>query len=93
MTSTFVIAQVCAWLARRAPLELLARFLSFISGLEMLDVIDTEWDDFRQVAMVRAAEDWDDQVILAQMQRTNLSEIYSADQDFDGFPAIRRLFA
>jgi predicted nucleic acid-binding protein len=36
--------------------------------------------------------DWDDLVIVAQMQREGISEIYSNDRDFDQVPGIKRFF-
>jgi predicted nucleic acid-binding protein len=35
---------------------------------------------------------WDDMIIVAQMRRIGINEIYSNDEDFDKIPQIKRIF-
>jgi predicted nucleic acid-binding protein len=35
---------------------------------------------------------WDDILIVAQMKRIGINEIYSNDKDFDRIPQIKRIF-
>jgi len=53
--------------------------------------------DFEEARSIQRQQDlpwaiWDDMVIVAQMKRINVNEIYSNDRDFDKIPWVKRIF-
>ena len=96
-TSTLVVSQVLAHLERRKRGEAMEKFLVYLED-SPIEVVETRADDFLEAR--RLAEEygllfhrmWDDLVIVVQMRRLGINEIYSNDRDFDKVPHIRRLF-
>lgn len=96
VTSTFVVSESCAFLARAqagGDLQPLMGLLSDLTATGNLNVVETTLDDFSSAALAAPIRLWGDFVIRKQMQRLGLKEIYSADQDFDRMPGIVRVFS
>jgi predicted nucleic acid-binding protein len=96
-TSTLVIAQVCSYLKWKRREDVIPLFLSFLKGLTSLQKIETSMLDFEEARSIQRQQDlpwaiWDDMVIVAQMKRINVNEIYSNDRDFDKIPWVKRIF-
>lgn len=96
-TSTLVIAQVCSYLKWKKRQDAIPPFLSFLKGLTSLQKIETSILDFEEARNLQKQQNlpwaiWDDIVIIVQMQRINIKEIYSNDKDFDKIPWVKRLF-
>jgi predicted nucleic acid-binding protein len=96
-TSTLVIAQVCSYLKWKRRQDVIPLFLSFLKGLTSLQKIETSMLDFEEARSIQRQQDlpwaiWDDMVIVAQMKRINVNEIYSNDRDFDKIPWVKRIF-
>lgn len=94
VTSTLVIEEVCAYLAKSKRPEEIPPFVDALRAYGFLLKRPYIFED-----MVTAREmfvnykiDWDDFIIAAQMQREGIEEIYSNDSDFDNLPGIKRIF-
>jgi len=94
LTSTFVIAEVCAYLAKRGRAGEIKGFVDALRGYGSLLKKPCLYEDFLVAGelMQTYGVDWGDLVIVAQMQREGVKEIYSNDSHFDLIPNIRRLF-
>ena len=94
VTSTFVIAQVLAFLKWKRKLSVIPAFVEFLQSLPNLTKIDTLFTDSVEMKRMQNAswKMWDDLVIASQMRRLNISEIYSNDSDFDSVGGIERVF-
>lgn len=93
-TSTHVINQVFAYLRWKKKASSIPVFLDFIQSLSSLTKRETLFTDFVE-ARTRCSENWglyDDYIIVNQMERVGISEIYSNDSDFDRIQGIQRLF-
>lgn len=96
-TSTFVIAQVCAYLRWKRAWDSIPVFIDLLRSLPMLEKHDTLFEDFTAAYALKEEarlpwRQWDDLVIAAQMERLGIEEIYSNDRDFERIPKIRRIF-
>ena len=96
-TSTFVVAQACAYLRWRRALDSIPLFIDLLRSLPMLEKHDTLFEDFTAAYALKEKSGlswryWDDLVIVSQMERLGISEIYSNDKDFDGILGVRRIF-
>jgi predicted nucleic acid-binding protein len=96
-TSTLVIAQVCSYLKWKKQENVIPLFLSFLKGLVSLQKVETSILDFEEARNIQRRYNlswtmWDDILIVAQMKRIGINEIYSNDKDFDRIPQIKRIF-
>jgi len=96
-TSTLVIAQVCSYLKWKKQENVIPLFLSFLKGLVSLQKVETSILDFEEARNIQQQYNlswtmWDDILIVAQMKRIGINEIYSNDKDFDRIPQIKRIF-
>ena len=96
-TSTLVISQVCGYLKWKKRSDVIPKFLQFLRSLPNLIKIDTTFIDFVQAQEICIKHDldwkfWDDLVITVQMNRLEIHEIYSNDNDFDIIPGVKRIF-
>ena len=93
-TSTLTIEEVCVYLLKNrrryeipAFVEALRAYGSLLKRPYMFE------DIIAAKEMLRAYRiDWNDLVIVAQMQREGVNEIYSNDADLDIVPGIKRVF-
>ena len=96
-TSTLVVSQVLAHLERRGRSKAMHLFLEYLEDSPII-VVETRLEDY-----TRALEEarvhglpfhslWDDLVIVVQVERLGIREIYSNDRDFDRIPGVVRLF-
>lgn len=97
ITSTLPIAQVCGYLKWKKRERTIPVFLELIRSLTSMKKIETEFVDFveandAQKQLRISWRTWDDLVIVSQMKRMGVTEIYSQDSDFDLIPGIRRIF-
>lgn len=94
VTSTLVIEEVCAYLKKHRREMEIAGFVGSLRGYGSLLKRPCLFEDF--ITVVESSRvhkiDWEDLVIVAQMQREGVNEIYSNDADFDHMPGIRRIF-
>jgi predicted nucleic acid-binding protein len=93
-TSTLIINQVVSYLRWKKAAASIPRFLEFLQSLPSLSKAETTFADYIE-AKKRSDEKWslfDDYVIAHQMERLNLTEIYSNDSDFDNLEHIKRIF-
>ncbi len=99
-TSTLVIAQVCGYMKWRRRADLIPIFLDFLQSLPSLIKSDTLFSDFvgankelqKDPKNKEHLRKWDDLVIVTQMRRLDLQEIYSNDGYFDSIPNLSRTF-
>jgi predicted nucleic acid-binding protein len=96
-TSTLAISQVCGYLKWKGRWDAVPSFLAFLRSLPNLLKADTTFIDLVRAQEICTEHDldwrlWDDLVIVAQMDRLGIDEIYSNDADFDAIPRIRRIF-
>jgi predicted nucleic acid-binding protein len=97
ITSTLVIAQVCAYLKWKKLSSVIPVFIGFLQSLPSLEKEDTTFLDITSAYTLQEKtmiswEAWDDLVIASQMKRLGVKEIYSNDRDFDLIPDIKRVF-
>ena len=93
-TSTLVVNQVVSYLGWKKKASSIPHFLEFLQSLPSLSKTETTFADYVE-AKKRSDEKWslfDDYVIARQMERLNLTEIYSNDSDFDNIEHIKRIF-
>lgn len=94
-TSSLVIAEVCAWLEYQKKKTLVDTFLNAIDSYPILRKHETTYADLqmaRELAPSYPRLEFFDRVYLAQMERHNLTEIYSNDKAFDKVEGIKRIF-
>ena len=96
-TSTLVLSQVLAHLARRKSWDAIDKFMEYIETSPIV-VAETTLEDFREARSIRRELGlhwgmWDDLVIVAQMRRLGIRRIYSNDSDFDLIEGIERVFS
>lgn len=87
VTSTLVLSQVLAYLARRGKGEAIKLFVDYICEIGIV-VIETTLPDFVEAIteMSKLSLDhslWDDLIISCQMRRNRIEEIYTNDKDFE----------
>jgi predicted nucleic acid-binding protein len=94
LTSTLVIAEVSAYLMKRGREEEIGGFVDALRGYGSLLKKPCLFEDFIAAAELMQVYriDWQDLVIVAQMHREGIREIYSNDSHFDLIPGIKRLF-
>lgn len=95
-TSTLVISQVCSYLKWKKREDAIPVFVNMLRSLPALLKEDTTFVDITSaLALVEEKntswKQWDDLVILSQMRRLGIAEIYSNDIDFDAL-GVKRIF-
>ena len=95
-TSTLVLSQVFSHLKKRKNYEAIDKFYDYIEG-SPISVTQTTRQDLERAKEIKdehhlSWDSWDDLVLASQMERLKLTEIYSADRDFDRFQNIKRIF-
>ncbi len=93
-TSTLVVEEVCAYLTRRKRRDEIPGFIEALRAYGFLLKRPYLFEDLitAKEAMRVHGIDWDDLVMVAQMEREGIDEIYSNDSDFDRVPGIKRYF-
>lgn len=86
ITSTLVLSQVIAHLARRKKGEAIKLFIDYIRETGII-VIETTFLDFVEAVTEMSKLNlgyriWDDLIISCQMKRNGVQEIYTNDKDF-----------
>lgn len=95
VTSSLVIAEVCAWLEYKRKKSQVGTFLSVVESYPSLRKIETTYTDehrARELGQLYPRLEFFDRVYLAQMERLKLTEIYSNDKAFDRVKKIKRIF-
>lgn len=94
VTSTLAIQEVCIYLFKRGRPEDVPRFVEALRTYGYLLKRPYLFEDIITAKeMMRAYRiSWNDLVMVAQMQREGVNEIYSNDEDFDLIPGIERIF-
>lgn len=97
LTSTLVIAQVCAYLKWKKMERAIPAFLDLLRSLPSMGKEDTTFLDVSSAYALQEKTKigwrmWDDLIIAVQMKRQGIDEIYSNDKDFDGIPGIKKIF-
>jgi predicted nucleic acid-binding protein len=95
LTSTLIISQVSSYLKWKKKARFIPVFLDFLQSLPNLSKIETTFLDFVEARKIQTSEEgipWDDFVIVSQMKRSGINEIYSNDSDFDRIPDVTRFF-
>ena len=96
VTSTLVLSQVAAHLARRGRSEAVKMFIDYIreTGIE---VMETTFLDFIEAIAEMSKRRlnynmWDDVVLSCQMRRAKIQEIYTQDRDFEKMGWVKPIF-
>ena len=95
VTSSLVIAEVCAWLQYRAMKDKTKIFFKAMESYASLGKIETTYAYLLAAQELEAKHphlEFFDRVYLAQMTRTGITEIYSNDRGFDRVKGIKRIF-
>jgi predicted nucleic acid-binding protein len=95
VTSSLVIAEVCAWLQYRRRKTDVNTFLDAVESYPSLRKCETTYaDELRAKELQRSYPrlEFFDRVYLAQMERLKLTEIYSNDRALDRVKGIKRIF-
>jgi predicted nucleic acid-binding protein len=95
MTSSLVIAEVCAWLEHYKRKKDVETFLRAVESYPTLRKSETTYGDEQRAQELERAYprlEFFDRVYLAQMERLKLTEIYSNDKAFDRVKGIERIF-
>ncbi len=97
LTSTLVITQVCSYLRWKGRPNVIPGFLDYLLSTPGITKGETSIVDFASARSLQRLnrlpwKHWDDLVIVAQMRRFGVTEIYSNDSDYDKIPGIKRLF-
>jgi predicted nucleic acid-binding protein len=95
MTSSLVIAEVCAWLEYHKRKREVETFLRAVESYPTLCKAETTYGDEQRAQELERAYprlEFFDRVYLAQMERLKLTEIYSNDRTFDRVKGIERIF-
>jgi len=95
MTSSLVVAEVCAWLEYHGMRDKINTFFKALESYPTLKKYETTYEDELKAEELRSQYshlEFFDRVYLAQMLRLNLTEIYSNDRGFDKVTKIERIF-
>ena len=95
VTSSLVIAEVCAWLEYRKKKTCVGTFLSALDSYLTLQKSETIYADEKRAGELERSYprlEFFDRVYLAQMERLKITEIYSNDKAFDKVKGIKRIF-
>lgn len=95
VTSSLVIAEVCAWLEYKKKKTMVDTFLSAVDSYPILRKLETTYADLqkaKELEHIYPRLEFFDRVYLAQMERLKLTEIYSNDRAFDHVKGIKRIF-
>ncbi len=95
VTSSLVIAEVAAWLEYHNRKSEVSKFLNLADSYPTLNKCETTYgDELRAKGLEQFYPklQFYDRVYLAQMERLELTEIYSNDRAYDRVRGIRRLF-
>lgn len=96
VTSTLAISQVCSYLKWKKHESAIPVFINMLRSLPALRKEDTTFMDIAsalELVEERNAswKQWDDLVIVSQMKRLGVKEIYSNDAHFDAL-GVKRIF-
>ena len=96
ITSTLVLSQVIAHLARRRKSEAIKLFIDYIRETGII-VIETTFLDFVEATTEMSKLNlnyriWDDLIISCQMKRNGVQEIYTNDKDFEKIKWVKPIF-
>ena len=96
ITSTLVLSQVIAHLARRRKGEAIKLFIDYIRETGII-VIETTFLDFVEAVTEMSKLNlgyriWDDLIISCQMKRNEVQEIYTNDKDFEKIKWVKPIF-
>jgi len=95
VTSSLVIAEVCAWLQYRKRKADVNTFLDAVESYPSLRKCETTYaDELRAKELQRSYPhlEFFDRVYVAQMERLKLTEIYSNDRSLNRVKGIKRIF-
>lgn len=95
VTSSLVIAEVCAWIEYQKKRSEVKIFLDAVDSYPCLHKCETTYaDELRARELERSYPrlEFFDRVYLAQMERLKLREIYSNDRGFDRVKGMKRVF-
>ena len=95
-TSTLALGQVFSHLKKRKTPEAIDKFYDYLKE-SPLAVAETTREDMEHAKEIKGEQKlewsmWDDLVIASQMERLELTEIYSNDRDFDKIQKLKRFF-
>ena len=96
ITSTLVLSQVIAHLARRKKGEAIKLFIDYIRETGII-IIETTFLDFVEAVTEMSKLNlgyriWDDLIISCQMKRNGVQEIYTNDKDFEKIKWVKPIF-
>ena len=95
MTSSLVVAEVCAWLEYHGMKDKIEAFFKALESYPTLKKCETTYEDELKAEELKSRYphlEFFDRVYLAQMLRLKLTEIYSNDRGFDKVSEIKRIF-
>lgn len=95
VTSSLVVAEVCAWFEYHKKRRDVGLFLDSLDSYPSLRKSDTTYSDelrARELERTCPRLEFFDRVYVAQMERLNVTEIYSNDRAFDKVKGIKRVF-
>jgi len=95
MTSSLVVAEVCAWLEYHGMRDKIDAFFKALESYPTLKKCETTYEDELKAEDLKSRYshlEFFDRVYLAQMLRLKLTEIYSNDRGFDKVSEIKRIF-
>jgi len=95
VTSSLVVAEVCAWFEHHKKRRDVGLFLDSLDSYPSLRKSDTTYSDelrARELERTCPRLEFFDRVYVAQMERLNVTEIYSNDRAFDKVKGIKRVF-
>lgn len=96
VTSSLVIAKVCAWLEYHGMKDKIDVFFKTLESYPTMKKCETTYEDELKAEELKSQYphlEFFDRVYLAQMLRLKLNEIYSNDRGFDKVMGIKRIFA
>jgi len=95
MTSSLVVAEVCAWLEYHGMRDKIDAFFKALESYPTLKKCETTYEDELKAEDLKSRYshlEFFDRVYLAQMLRLKLTEIYSNDRGFNKVSEIKRIF-
>jgi len=95
MTSSLVVAEVCAWLEYHGMRDKIDAFFKALQSYPTLKKCETTYEDELKAEDLKSRYshlEFFDRVYLAQMLRLKLTEIYSNDRGFNKVSEIKRIF-
>jgi len=95
LTSSLVVAEVCAWLEHHRLRGKIDAFFKALESYPSLKKCETTYVDEVKAQELESRYphlEFFDRVYLAQMERLQLIEIYSNDQGFDKVKEVKRIF-